>query len=159
MPRVRQVVGILRQEPHSVNPTKWSHRRGRRGGVLAGEVKDAVARRDAAVAGHRNAGGVMTTLIPRNTTIPSKKADFLDGDRQPVEWKCTLQANGARAVTARWDASIGGSPPAQRGLPQIEVVRHRCQRHRQRRRADKATGRKKITISGSRPQQGRSRSW
>ena len=72
-------------------------------------------------------GGVMTVLIPRNTTIPtSKSEDVLHRGRQPDRaWRSTCSRASASSprTTARWASSSStGIPPAPRGMPQIEVT-------------------------------------
>jgi molecular chaperone DnaK len=67
----------------------------------------------------------MTTLIPRNTTIPTRKSEIvLDGADSQTASKCTCcraSADGARQPHARQVPS-DGLPPAPRGVPQIEVT-------------------------------------
>ena len=86
----------------------------------------AAARRDAAVAGHRDAGRRDDPLIARNTTIPTKKSEVFTtaADNQTSVEVHVLQ--GERPM-ARDNRTLGkfhldGIPPAPRGVPQIEVT-------------------------------------
>ena len=97
------------------------------GGVLSGDVKDVLLLDVTPLSlGIETMGGVMTTLIESNTTIPTKKSQIFStaADNQPTVELHVLQ--GARPMAAD-NKTIGrfnldGIPPAQRGVPQIEVT-------------------------------------
>ncbi len=97
------------------------------GGVLSGDVKDVLLLDVTPLSlGIETMGGVMTTLIEANTTIPTKKSQVFStaADSQPSVEIHVLQ--GARAMAAD-NKTIGrfhldGIPPAPRGVPQIEVT-------------------------------------
>ena len=97
------------------------------GGVLTGEVKDVLLLDVTPLSlGIETMGGVMTTLIESNTTIPTKKSQIFSTavDNQPTVELHVLQ--GARPMAAD-NKTIGrfnldGIPAAQRGVPQIEVT-------------------------------------
>jgi molecular chaperone DnaK len=97
------------------------------GGVLSGDVKDVLLLDVTPLSlGIETMGGVMTTLIESNTTIPTKKSQIFStaADSQPTVELHVLQ--GARAMAAD-NKTIGrfnldGIPPAPRGVPQIEVT-------------------------------------
>src|SRR5439155_9198878 len=96
------------------------------GAVLAGDVRDVVLLDVTPLSlGIETLGGVMTTLLPRNTTIPTKKSEVFStaADNQTSVEVHVLQ--GERPM-ARDNKTIGrfhldGIPPAPRGVPQIEV--------------------------------------
>jgi molecular chaperone DnaK len=130
MPRVQQVVKeYFGKEPHKgVNPDEVvAIGAAVQGGVLAGEVKDVLLLDVTPLSlGIETLGGVTTVLIPRNTTIPTKKSEIFSTatDNQTSVEVHVLQ--GERSM-ARDNRTLGrfhltGLPPAMRGLPQIEVT-------------------------------------
>jgi molecular chaperone DnaK len=159
MPRVQQVVKeYFGKEPHKgVNPDEVvAIGAAIQGGVLAGEVKDVLLLDVTPLSlGIETLGGVTTVLIPRNTTIPTKKSEIFStaADNQPSVEVHVLQ--GERSL-ARDNRTMGrfqltGLPPAQRGTPQIEVTFDIDANGIVAVTAmDKATGKEqKITISGA----------
>ncbi|OLE05508.1 MAG: molecular chaperone DnaK [Ktedonobacter sp. 13_1_20CM_4_53_11] len=159
MPAVIELVRkIFGKEPHKgVNPDEVvAIGAAIQGGVLKGEVKDVLLLDVTPLSlGVETLGGVMTKLIPRNTTIPVRKTEIFSTaeDNQSAVEIHVLQ--GEREL-ARDNKSLGrfrleGIPPAPRGVPQIEVtfdidangILHVTAR-------DKASGREqKITITST----------
>jgi molecular chaperone DnaK len=130
MPKVQQMVkDYFGKEPHKgVNPDEVvAVGAAIQGGVLAGEVKDVLLLDVTPLSlGIETLGGVMTTLIQRNTTIPTRKSETFSTatDNQPNVEVHVLQ--GERPL-ARDNRTLGrfqliGLPPAPRGVPQIEVA-------------------------------------
>lgn len=97
------------------------------GGVLKGEVKDILLLDVTPLTlSIETAGGVSTPMIPRNTTIPTKKTNVFStfSDHQPKVEIVVLQgerplSNGNKTIGK---FSLDGIPPAPRGVPQIEVT-------------------------------------
>jgi molecular chaperone DnaK len=130
MPKIQQLVQeFFGKEPHKgVNPDEVvAVGAAVQGGVLAGDVKDVLLLDVTPLSlGIETLGGVMTTLIPRNTTIPTKKSEIFStaADNQTSVEVHVLQ--GERPL-ARDNRTLGkfqlvGIPPAPRGVPQIEVT-------------------------------------
>jgi molecular chaperone DnaK len=96
-------------------------------GVLSGDVKDMLLLDVTPLSlGIETLGGVMTTLIPRNTTIPTKKSETFStaaDNQSSVEVKC-YQGERPMAADNRLLGKFGldSIPPAPRGVPQIEVT-------------------------------------
>jgi molecular chaperone DnaK len=96
-------------------------------GVLSGEVQDIVLVDVTPLSlGIETLGGVMTTLIPRNTTIPTRKSEIFTtaADNQSSVEVHVCQGERAMAADNRTlgKFSLVGIPPAPRGVPQIEVT-------------------------------------
>src|ERR1700678_1830241 len=130
MPAVQEKVKELTgKEPHrGVNPDEVvAVGAAIQAGVLAGDVKDVLLLDVTPLTlGIETKGGVMTKLIERNTTIPTRKSEVFSTaeDNQPSVEIHVLQ--GEREM-AQYNKSLGkfqltGIPPAPRGIPQIEVA-------------------------------------
>jgi molecular chaperone DnaK len=129
MPKVQQLVReYFGKEPHKgVNPDEVvAVGAAIQGGVLTGDVKDLLLLDVTPLSlGIETLGGVMTTLIARNTTIPTRKSEVFSTatDNQTSVEVHVLQ--GERPM-ARDNRTLGrfhlvGLPPAPRGVPQVEV--------------------------------------
>src|SRR5690606_4967463 len=95
--------------------------------VLAGDVKDVVLLDVTPLSlGVETLGGVMTVMIPRNTTIPTQKKEIYStaSDNQPSVEIHVLQGERAQAAQNRTLGKfhLDGIPPAPRGMPKIEVT-------------------------------------
>ncbi len=130
IPKVQQLVReFFGKEPHKgVNPDEVvAVGAAVQGGVLTGDVKDVLLLDVTPLSlGIETLGGVMTTLIQRNTTIPSRKSEIFSTatDNQTNVEVHVLQ--GERPM-ARDNRTLGrfqltGLPPAPRGVPQVEVA-------------------------------------
>jgi molecular chaperone DnaK len=130
MPLVQQTVQkFFGKEPHrGVNPDEVvAIGAAVQGGVLSGDVKDVVLLDVTPLSlGVETLGGVMTVMIPRNTTIPTQKKEIYStaSDSQPSVEIHVLQGERAEA---RYNRTLGkfhldGLPPAPRGVPKIEVT-------------------------------------
>jgi len=97
------------------------------GGVLAGDVKDVLLLDVTPLSlGIETLGGVMTSLIPRNTTIPTKKAEVFSTaeDNQTTVEIHVLQGERKMAIDNKTIGKfqLTGIPPAPRGMPQVDVT-------------------------------------
>jgi molecular chaperone DnaK len=130
MPKVQEIVTqLFGRDPHQgVNPDEVvAIGAAIQGAILAGDVKGVVLLDVTPLSlGIETLGGVMTVLIPRNTTIPARKSETFStaADNQTSVEVHVLQ--GERPL-ARDNRTLGrfqlvGIPPAPRGAPQIEVA-------------------------------------
>jgi molecular chaperone DnaK len=130
IPKIQEVAKeFFGKDPHKgVNPDEVvAVGAAIQGGVLAGEVKDVLLLDVTPLSlGIETLGGVMTTLIPRNTTIPTKKAEVFSTaeDSQTTVEIHVLQGERKMAIDNKTIGKfqLTGIPPAPRGMPQIEVT-------------------------------------
>ena len=130
IPKVQQIVkDYFGKEPNkSVNPDEVvAIGAAIQGGVLAGEVKDVLLLDVTPLSlGIETLGGVTTVLIPRNTTIPTKKSEVFSTaeDNQTTVEIHVLQGERQMASDNRTIGKfqLTGIPPAPRGMPQVEVA-------------------------------------
>ncbi|MCI5724169.1 MAG: molecular chaperone DnaK [Erysipelotrichaceae bacterium] len=130
IPAVQEAVkNELGKEPNkSVNPDECvSIGAAIQGGVIAGDVKDVLLLDVTPLSlGIETMGGVMTVLIPRNTTIPTSKSQIFStaADNQPAVDVHVLQGERPMAQDNKTlgNFQLDGIAPARRGTPQIEVT-------------------------------------
>jgi molecular chaperone DnaK len=130
MPAVQErVKKLFGQEPHKgVNPDEVvALGAAIQGGVLKGDVKDVLLLDVTPLSlGIETLGGVMTKLIEKNTTIPTKKSQIFStaADSQPAVSIHVLQGEREMATDNKTLGrfELVGIPPAPRGVPQIEVT-------------------------------------
>jgi molecular chaperone DnaK len=130
IPLVQETVSkFFGREPHKgVNPDEVvAVGAAVQGGVLSGDVKDVVLLDVTPLSlGVETLGGVMTVMIPRNTTIPTQKKEIYStaADNQPSVEIHVLQGERAEASNNRTLGrfKLDGIPTAPRGVPKIEVT-------------------------------------
>jgi molecular chaperone DnaK len=130
MPRVQQIVkDIFGKDPHKgVNPDEVvAIGAAIQGAVLTGDVKEVLLLDVTPLSlGLETKGGVMTTLVPRNTTIPTEKKEVFTTaeDNQTAVTIKVFQGERPMASDNRFlgDFNLEGIPPARMGVPQIEVT-------------------------------------
>jgi molecular chaperone DnaK len=130
IPKIQEIVKeFFGQEPHKgVNPDEVvGVGAAIQGGVLAGDVTDVLLLDVTPLSlGIETLGGVMTALIERNTTIPTKKAEVFSTaeDAQTTVEIHVLQGERKMAVDNKTIGKfqLTGIPPAPRGMPQVEVT-------------------------------------
>jgi len=130
IPKIQEVVKeFFGKEPNrSVNPDEVvAIGAAIQGGVLGGDVKDVLLLDVTPLSlGIETLGGVTTVLIPRNTTIPTKKSEVFSTaeDNQTTVEIHVLQGERQMAVDNRTIGKfqLTGIPPAPRGMPQVEVA-------------------------------------
>ncbi|KPA14622.1 molecular chaperone DnaK [Candidatus Magnetomorum sp. HK-1] len=130
MPAVQErVKKLFNKEPHrGVNPDEVvALGAAIQGGVLKGDVKDVLLLDVTPLSlGIETLGGVMTKLIDKNTTIPTKKSQIFStaADNQPAVSIHVLQGEREMASTNKTLGrfELVGIPPAPRGVPQVEVT-------------------------------------
>jgi molecular chaperone DnaK len=130
MPKVQQMVReLFGREPHKgVNPDEVvAIGAAVQGGVLTGDVKDMLLLDVTPLSlGIETLGGVMATLIPRNTTIPTRKSELFSTATDNQTTVDVHVVQGERPL-AHDNRTLGrfqlvGLPPAPRGVPQVEVA-------------------------------------
>jgi molecular chaperone DnaK len=130
MPKIQEVVKKLfgREPNHGVNPDEVvAIGAAVQAGVLSGDVKDLLLLDVTPLTlSIETLGGVATTMIPRNTTIPTKKTETFStaADSQTEVEVHVLQGERPMAAQNRTlgKFKLGGIMPAPRGVPQIEVT-------------------------------------
>ena len=130
IPKVQEIVkDFFGKEPHrGVNPDEVvAVGAAIQGGILAGEVTDVLLLDVTPLSlGIETLGGIRTTLIERNTTIPTKKAEVFSTaeDNQTIVEIHVLQGERKMAIDNKTIGKfqLTGIPPAPRGMPQVEVT-------------------------------------
>lgn len=130
MPKVQEIVKQIfgKEGSRAVNPDEAvAVGAAIQGGVLKGDVKDVLLLDVTPLSlGIETMGGVFTKLIPRNTTIPTKKSQIFStaADSQTAVSIHVLQGEREMAAQNRTlgNFDLVGIPPAPRGIPQIEVT-------------------------------------